>query len=72
MEFKDSNIYRVFLNEFSTLVKSTNSEINYSNTSYIKFIQMKDLGIICLSWSAAAYTVIDEKKWLLSKIKYGL
>lgn len=34
------------------------------------FIEKKDLGI---EYNYAAnYSIVDEKKWLLSKLKYGL
>jgi hypothetical protein len=32
------------------------------------FIESKDLGIIDLG---VLYKIVDEKKWLLAKIKYG-
>lgn len=42
-------------------------------SSWKKFIESKDLGIICVSYSSLddEYEIIDEKKWLLSKLKYG-
>jgi hypothetical protein len=40
------------------------------------FINEKDLGIIyfgrSLSKNLTEYEIIDEKKWLLAKIKYGI
>ena len=43
--------------------------------SWKDFIKIKDLGIICVrSYPSATqdeYEIIDEKKWLLTKIKYG-
>lgn len=34
-----------------------------------KFIESKDLGIIL---SDRNYEVVDEKKWLLTRLKYGI
>ena len=39
--------------------------------SWKEFIKSKDLGIICVDLLADEYTIVDEKKWALSKIKYG-
>jgi len=40
-----------------------------------KFIKSLDLGIECIQASEIpdgdVYKIIDEKKWLLSKLKYG-
>jgi predicted protein tyrosine phosphatase len=36
------------------------------------FLRSKDLGIICIDFFNDRYIVTDEKKWTLTKIKYGL
>ena len=36
-----------------------------------EFIKSKDLGIICVDSLNHIYKIIDEKKWLLSKLKYN-
>jgi len=70
-------IYLTFIKEW----------INYSNefhakyskqidtNNWLDFIKSKDLGIICVqaksNSSGDVYKLIDEKKWLLAKIKYG-
>jgi len=36
-----------------------------------EFIKSKDLGIFCLDSLNHIYKIIDEKKWLLSKLKYN-
>ncbi len=45
------------------------------NSSWINFIEDKNLGITCIKSSihkdGDEYRIIDEKKWLLAKIKYG-
>lgn len=49
-----------------------------SNSKYIsyndwpKFIQDKDIGIICSNPYQHHYKIINQKKWMLAKIKYGI
>jgi len=51
------------------------SEYVRNRTPYfwVEFIETKDLGIIHLPayGSMHTYKIIDEKKWLLSKLKYN-
>lgn len=48
----------------------------YHISSWVTFIESKDLGLICIkpseSPSLDKYEVSDEKKWAIAKIKYGL
>ena len=39
--------------------------------SWKEFIKSKDLGIICVSLASNIYRIVDKKKWILTKIKYG-
>ena len=41
-------------------------------TSWKDYILLKNLGLDVLNDSLHNYRIIDEKKWLLTKIKYGL
>ncbi len=41
------------------------------NYSWYSFIISKDLGIVCLDLFADLYSITDEKKWFINKIKYG-
>lgn len=67
MEFKDETfkIYELFWNEWSVN--------NYSN--WDDLIKSKDLGIIFIEVGQGLishnYKIVDEKKWVLNKIKYG-
>ena len=54
-------IYNILYDEYAE------SNIN----AWSKFIKSKDLGIISLSYYDDEYRIVDEKKWLLTKIKYG-
>jgi hypothetical protein len=54
------NIYKILYSEYTV------SECNYA-----LFIERKDLGIISIDLTGDFYKITDEKKWLLSKLKYG-
>lgn len=54
------NIYKILYSEYTV------SECNYA-----LFIKSKDLGIISIDLTGDFYKITDEKKWLLSKLKYG-
>lgn len=74
MEFKDvdSKFYFTFLEKFT---------YSYTN-SWKSFIETLDLGVYYIysysdetsrtTKSIHVYTIVDEKKWFLSKIKYGI
>jgi hypothetical protein len=67
MEFEDRGfkVYRALQDEFR----------NYKNCDYVSFLAMKDIGIKYIDKNISAfdhYEIIDEKKWLLAKIKYEL
>lgn len=59
--FTNRNIYLYFREE--------SHFINWKN--WKEFIKSKDLGIFCLDSLNDIYKIIDEKKWLLSKLKYN-
>jgi len=44
--------------------------------SWSEFIKSKDLGIIVFDFNGSPskyiYEIIDEKKWLIARIKYGI
>lgn len=70
MEFKDENmdIFRVFLNDY--LIFNKTSEETYFPFRYNAFIKKLDLGIKYKGDST--FEILDEKKWFLNKIKYGI
>ena len=59
----------------SQLYEKFKFEFFKNSLSWKEFIKIKDLGIICLrsypSPNQDEYEIIDEKKWLINKIKYG-
>jgi hypothetical protein len=65
MEFKDRG-FVIFLK----LEKQFRSDANQINL-YSDYIKAKDLGIICVSLASNIYRIVDKKKWILTKIKYG-
>ena len=64
--FINSTIYIHFRNEYY----SNNNNL-FKNNIWNNFIESKDLGVICLSHFNDEYKIVDEKKWMLTKIKYG-
>ena len=78
MDFNAKKIYLTFIKEW--IHYSNEFHAKYSKSISIKdwpdFIKSKDLGIICVqaksNSSGDVYKLIDEKKWTLAKIKYGL
>ncbi len=69
-------LFDLFTNEWDVFVKTCKLQGNYSVTKWIEFIENKDLGVVCIKSSDSPafdeYEVVDEKKWLLTKIKYGI
>jgi|LakMenE01Jun11ns_1017448.scaffolds.fasta_scaffold7272444_1 hypothetical protein len=41
------------------------------NQLWKNYINALDLGIVSVSFYEDTYKIIDEKKWIFSKIKYG-
>jgi hypothetical protein len=62
MEFKSIRIYLIFRDAFQ----------KQEEKSWIVFIEKLDIGLECLSYINDLYKITDYKKWLLTKIKYGL
>ncbi len=64
---------KIFIN--GLIAEKFGSEYIRKKTPYfwVEFIETKDLGIINLPayGSMHTYKIVDEKKWLLNKIKYG-
>ena len=75
MEFRNIEIYKHFYlsDEWNDFVES--KKILTPSISIIwiwtLFLKHKDFGIICIDFLRHSFRVVDEKKWLLTKIKYG-
>ncbi len=67
MEFENVSIYTLFSEEW---VKYRNLTLK----SWNSFIKSKNLGITCteLTLLNNKYKIVDEKKWFLTKLKYGI
>jgi hypothetical protein len=63
-EFVDKN-KRIFFILYDEYLKT--------GVSYGSFVKSKDLGIESVSYTfySDVYKIVDDKKWLLNKIKYG-
>lgn len=56
-------IFHIFRHEY----------INIPHNSLFKdFLDTKDLGVIVVDFAHDLYEVKDEKKWFLTRIKYGI
>lgn len=64
---KCPTIYHTFKHEFFCEQPQQNFLYEFS-----KFINSKDLGIISIDYIYNIYEIVDEKKWLMAKIKYGI
>ncbi len=56
----------------SILNKFSNEYNNSCILRWSKFIKSKDLGIICIDLLNDEYRIVDEQKWLYSRLKYDL
>ena len=65
-DFRDVNdtIYLALREEFYSL--------SYKKFGWHSFITYKDLGINCVNYYSNLYKIVDHKKWLLAKLKYGI
>ena len=64
---KCPTIYLTFKSEFFCEQPQQNILYEFS-----KFINSKDLGVISTDYINDIYEIVDEKKWLFSKLKYGI
>ena len=67
MAFNNKKIYDVFINEYMLSLPSQSWEV---------FINTKQLGIQAVSCNGLVlvdteYIIVDAKKWMYNKLKYG-
>jgi len=72
MVFKNREIYHRYYHPFRIFYDNNNGYSKKLEEIFTQFLLSEDLGIICLSWARDEYKVIDEKKWVLARIKYGI
>ena len=74
MEFNDDDyiIYNKFVTEFTKFLFDVTDKNLRDGMYYNHFLQSKNLGIIYLSYMGNRYRVVDHKKWIIAKIKYGI
>jgi hypothetical protein len=64
----NARLWRILHEEF---LKNFNEDSTYD--AWISFIENKDLGLaVSVNEYYLIYKIIDERKWLLAKLKYGL
>jgi hypothetical protein len=67
MEFEDKN-WSILILFYNKVVKT--------NVTFPSYVKSLDIGIEFIGWLGSrdyyTYKIIDEKKWTLSKIKYGI
>jgi hypothetical protein len=69
MEFENKKVWLNLKQKFFDEVELDGKEISIH---WKAFIDGLDIGINCLTWVFDKYTIIDEKKWTVAKIKYGI
>lgn len=63
----NARLWRILHEEF---LKNSSEESTYD--AWISFIENKDLGLaVSVNEYYIIYKIIDERKWLLAKLKYG-
>lgn len=74
MDFDDmiesEKIFSILQHEFDAFRKNKPGLVN----SYIEFINHMDIGLSYLQteyYSHDTYKIVDKKKWLIAKLKYG-
>lgn len=64
----NARLWRILHKEF---LKNFSEDSSYD--AWISFIEGKDLGLaVSVKGYYIVYKIIDEQKWLLAKLKYGL
>jgi hypothetical protein len=65
MEFKDVQavLYDAFFSEYSC-------SRFFRNGDWSVFINNKNIGLMCIE--GGVYKVVDEKKWVFARLKYGI
>lgn len=71
-------VYRTFYEEFKEYCNNNGILYWYfskDRNEFAKFLETKDIGLrfddFSITGGYCSYTIIDEKKFVLSKIKYG-
>lgn len=74
MEFRDTKltIFNIFKNEYYYSSKYMDDETLTDNEAWRMFLAEKDLGIMSWDYRQQIYKIVDEHKWMLAKIKYGI
>jgi hypothetical protein len=68
-QFNDVNnsVYNIFENEWFE-----KHNFNPIRKQWCSFINEKELGIECMYFTSIIYNIVDEKKWIITRLKYGI
>lgn len=67
---KEENKKLLFIPELYLIYR--NEVLLHDTFRYKEFIEEQDLGLRLINSYCDTYEITDEKKWFLTKIKYGL
>ncbi len=74
MHYVDDNslLYHNLQQEYTEWYQDSveRSLLNTNKGSFEEFIESKDLGVVSIGFKI--YKIVDNKKWLLTKLKYGI
>ena len=62
----DNSIYNTFEGEWF------NKYFTPTRKMWQTFINEKGLGIECIHFTSKLYNIVDEKKWIITRLKYGI
>lgn len=72
----DDRIYYLLWEDFIVFSRHDNVRYDYFRELYNRFLENKQLGIIFIGRNHHepydSYRIVDEKKWMLTRIKYGI
>jgi hypothetical protein len=64
------NVFTILTEEYFNTPPESYIKVNDGKFAWENFIESKDLGIKAVGLSND-YIIVDEKKWTISKLKYG-
>ncbi len=71
-EIFNHRIYEYYGKEFAEFVGKYINSGETIDILYKKFIKLKNIGVLSVSFLNNKYIIVDEQKWLLSQLKFFL
>jgi hypothetical protein len=75
VEPNHNEMYLCFIKEWSNYCDQMRDKLQQNKINWFEFIGSLDIGISPVKVRTTAkwkYEVVDEKKWFLAKLKYGI